>query len=57
MPPGVIVELVKDGNVLVSRLVTGPMRISHNADIATVEVNIFVNSSANAIGISVRLKN
>ena len=53
--PGIIVKLLKDGTAVINEQVTGPFRISHNVDFATVGVNLFVNSSSSTIGILVRV--
>ncbi len=53
--PGIVVSLVQGGSVVVNQLIMGQMMITHDADIATVNVNVFVNSTANSIGILVSI--
>jgi hypothetical protein len=53
--PGIVVSLVRGGSVLVNQTIMGQMMITHNVDIATVNVNVFVNSTANSIGILVSI--
>ena len=54
--PGITVSLVKSGSVILSRLILGQMTITYNAGPATVNVNVFVNSTADSIGILVSLE-
>ena len=53
VPPGIVVRLVQSGTDLVNQLITAPMTIPYDAGFATVNVNVFVNSTANFIGILV----
>ena len=53
MPPGIIVRLVQSGTDLVNQLITAPTTILYDAGIATVNIDVFVNSTANSIGILV----
>ena len=55
MPPGVVLTLLKDGNAVVNQLITVPTMITHDAGIATVEANVFVNSTTNSVGILVNI--
>ena len=54
-PPGITVELSKDGTAIINQLITAPTTITHNLDLlkATMEAHVFVNSTPSTIGISV----
>ena len=51
--PGIRVSLVRSGSVLVNQLITNQTMIPYDAGVATVNVNVFVNSTANSVGILV----
>ena len=55
--PGIIVSLVQGGSILVNQLITSQTMIPYDAGIATVNVNVFVNSTANSVGILVSFNN
>ena len=53
-PPGVVVELLKDGSAVFNRLITTSTKINYSkVGTATIEANIFLNSTNSSIGISV----
>ena len=51
--PGIVVSLVQGGSILVNQLITSQMTIPYDAGVATVNVNVFVNSTAYSVGILV----
>ena len=53
VPPGITVRLVQSGTDLVNQLITASTTITYDAGVATVNVNVFVNGTANSIGILV----
>ena len=53
VPPGIVVSLARSGTTLVNELITAQRTITYNAGLATVNVNVFVNSTTNSIGILV----
>ena len=52
-PPGATIELVKDGSVLINKLITTPTNFTQSLGFVTVSAYVFVNSTHNTIGISV----
>ena len=52
-PPGVMIELLKDGRAIISRLITTPTNVTQSLGFATVSAYVFVNSTHNTLGISV----
>ena len=53
-PPGVTIELLKDGSAIINQLITSPTNITQSLGFATVEAYVFVNSTGNTIGIAVK---
>ena len=51
--PGITVSLVQGGTTVVSRMITGHMTITYDAGIATVNVEVFINSTTDSVGILV----
>ena len=51
--PGIVVSLVRGGSVVVNQLITSQRMITYDAGVATLNVNVFVNSTANSVGILV----
>ena len=43
------------GAAIIDQLITSPTRITHSISFASVTIDVFVNSTASSIGISVRL--
>ena len=53
-PPGVRMQLLStSGEAVVDQIITSPTVITRSVSIATVTITVFVNSTANSIGISV----
>ncbi len=53
-PPGVTIELLKDGSAIISRLITTPTNITQALNsFVTVSAYVLVNSTHNTLGISV----
>lgn len=53
-PPGVTIELLKDGSTIINQLITTPTNITQSLGFVTVAAYVFVNSTHNTLGISVR---
>ena len=53
MPPGFVVNLVKDGSAILNQLITASMMITYTSGIATAKINVFVNSTTSFLGILV----
>ena len=51
--PGIVVSLVQGGSIVLNQLITNQTTITYDAGIATVNVDVFVNSTANSVGILV----
>ena len=54
--PGITVSLIQGGTAVVSRTITGHMTITYDAGIATVNVEVFINSTTDSIGILVNFE-
>ena len=52
-PPGIIIKLINNGIDVINQLVTMSTDVTHDAGIATVEVSVFLNSTADTVGLSV----
>ena len=53
VPPGIVVNLVRSGTAVVNQLITATIMITYDAGVATVNINVFINSTTNTIGILV----
>ena len=52
-PPGVTIELLKDGRTIINQLITTPTNITQSLGFVTVAAYVFVNSTQNTLGIAV----
>ena len=52
-PPGVMIELLKDGRAIINQLITTPTNVTQSLGFVTVSAYVFVNSTHNTLGISV----
>lgn len=51
--PGVTIEFLKNGRALINQTVTAPTNVTKDLGISTVNAYVFVNSTANTLGLSV----